>query len=145
MSPRVRWCLLSTFQSSPTKIGDALVAHGDGTGALDAYRKSLAIRDTLAGRDPPNTQWQVDLAVSCSKPGAFSGLERRDFLVRGLKILPALRQADRLLPNQDRTGWFESALKELDAKAPQLAGGFGFGRLSPRTLYPRSTRQKPRI
>jgi hypothetical protein len=83
--------------------------------------------------------------VSCRKPGAFSGLERRDFLVRGLKILPALRQADRLLPNQDRTGWFESALKELDAKAPQLAGGFGFGRLSPRTLYPRSTRQKPRI
>jgi len=90
-----------------------------GPGALDAYRKRLAIRDTLAGRDPPNTQWQVDLAVSCSKPGAFSGLERRDFLVRGLKILPALRQADRLLPNQDRTGWFESALKELDAKAPQ--------------------------
>ena len=119
MSPRVPWCLLSTFQSSPTKIGDVLVAHGDGTGALDAYRKSLAIRDPLAGRDPPNTQWQVDLAVSCSKPGAFSGLERRDFLVRGLKILPALRQADRLLPNQDRTGWFESALKELDAKAPQ--------------------------
>ena len=96
-----------------------LVAHGDGPGPLDAYRSASPSATPWPGRDPANTQWQVDLAVSCSKPGAFSGLERRDFLVRGLKILPALRQADRLLPNQDWTGWFESALKELDAKAPQ--------------------------
>ncbi|MBL8419422.1 MAG: TIR domain-containing protein [Dechloromonas sp.] len=107
---------------SHNKIGDVLVAQGDRPGALAAFRKGLAIRETLAQRDPANTEWQVDLAVSCSKLGSFTGLplpERRDFLVRGLKILRALREADRLLPNQDRTGWFESALKELDAKAPQ--------------------------
>ena len=52
---------------SQNKIGDVLVAQGDGPGALVAYRRGLAIREALAARDPANTQWQTDVAVSCAK------------------------------------------------------------------------------
>jgi tetratricopeptide (TPR) repeat protein len=50
-------------------IGDVLVAQGDGAGALASYRKGLAIRETLAKRDPENTEWQRDLSVSHNKIG----------------------------------------------------------------------------
>ena len=45
---------------SHERIGDVLVAQGDGAGALAAYRKSLAIAEALAGRDPATTGWQRD-------------------------------------------------------------------------------------
>jgi hypothetical protein len=46
-----------------------LVAQGDGAGALASYRKGLAIGETLAKRDPENTQWQRDLSVSHDRIG----------------------------------------------------------------------------
>ena len=57
---------------SHNKIGDVLVAQGDGPGALAAYRKGLAIAEALAARDPANTQWQTDVAVSCAKLGTLA-------------------------------------------------------------------------
>jgi hypothetical protein len=54
---------------SNNKIGDVLVAQGDGPGALAAYQAGLAIREGLAKRDPANTQWQRDLSVSNNKIG----------------------------------------------------------------------------
>ena len=54
---------------SHNMIGDVLVAQGDGPGALAVYRKSLAIREALAARDPANTEWQRDLSVSYIKIG----------------------------------------------------------------------------
>ena len=51
---------------------------------------------------------------------AFDGLsliERRDFLRRGLEILRALKQAGRLLPNQDWIDVFETTLSKLDDEA----------------------------
>jgi len=54
---------------SHDKIGDVLVAQGDGTGALAAYRKGFEIREGLAARDAGNTEWQRDLSVSHSKIG----------------------------------------------------------------------------
>ncbi|MGB7989338.1 MAG: hypothetical protein WCF44_08070, partial [Candidatus Methylophosphatis roskildensis] len=45
------------------------VAQGDGPGALAAYRKGLAIRESLAARDPANTEWQRDLSVSHDRIG----------------------------------------------------------------------------
>ena len=42
-------------------IGDALVPGGDRAGAAAEYRKGLAIRETLAERDPSIAQWQRDL------------------------------------------------------------------------------------
>ena len=46
-----------------------LVAQGNLPGALEAYRKGLAIMEPLAARDPGNTQWQRDLSISHNKLG----------------------------------------------------------------------------
>jgi predicted negative regulator of RcsB-dependent stress response len=54
---------------SHDKIGDVLVAQGDRAGALESYRAGHAIRETLAGRDPGNAEWQRDLSVSHNKIG----------------------------------------------------------------------------
>ena len=102
---------------SHNKIGDVLVAQGDGAGALAAYRKGLEICEVLAGRDPANALWQTDLAVSCSKLGGVElgqGLEaRREYLVRGRGVLLALKEAGRLLPAQDWIGEFDDELGKL--------------------------------
>jgi tetratricopeptide (TPR) repeat protein len=45
-------------------IGGVLQAQGDLAGALASYRGSLAIRKTLAAKEPGNTLWQRDLANS---------------------------------------------------------------------------------
>ncbi len=50
-------------------VGDVLVAQGDLPAALTAYRASLGIRETLAKRDPGNSEWQRDLSVSHNKIG----------------------------------------------------------------------------
>jgi tetratricopeptide (TPR) repeat protein len=97
--------------------GDVLLSLGDGPGALAAYQAGLAIAEGLAKRDPANTEWQVDLVVSCAKLGSLDSLvsiqQRKEYLSRGLKLLSALKQAGRLHPNQDWTGWFDSALRSL--------------------------------
>src|SRR5262245_65835989 len=49
---------------SHIKVGDVLIAQGDGAGALAAYRASLGIRERLAAQDPGNAAWQRDLVVS---------------------------------------------------------------------------------
>src|SRR5688500_18277033 len=49
--------------------GDVLRTQGDLTGALAAYRESLAVSQRLAGADPSNAAWQRDLGVSYSKVG----------------------------------------------------------------------------
>ena len=46
-----------------------LVAQGDTSGALKAYRDGLAIAETLAASDASNSQWQRDLSVSHNKIG----------------------------------------------------------------------------
>jgi tetratricopeptide (TPR) repeat protein len=97
--------------------GDVLMAEGDGPGALAAYQAGLAIREDLAKRDPANTQWQVDVAVSCAKLGSLDSLvsmqQRKEYLSRGLELLSALKQAGRLHANQDWLSWFENALRSL--------------------------------
>jgi tetratricopeptide (TPR) repeat protein len=54
---------------SHNKIGDVLVAQGDGPAALRAYQEGLAIAEALAKRDPANTAWQRDLSVSHDRIG----------------------------------------------------------------------------
>src|SRR5258707_193793 len=49
------------------RVGEVLVAQGDGPGALAAFRQALAIAGALAAHDPANTQWQRDLSVSHNK------------------------------------------------------------------------------
>jgi tetratricopeptide (TPR) repeat protein len=50
-------------------LGDVLVAQGNLTEALHAYRDSLAIAERLAKADPGNAGWQRDLAASHGKVG----------------------------------------------------------------------------
>ena len=100
-----------------TGQGDVLVAQGDGPGALAAYQAGLAIAEDLAKRDPANTGWQVDVAVSCANHGSLDSLlligERQEYLSRGLNLLTTLKQEGRLHANQDWTGWFDSPLRSL--------------------------------
>ena len=98
--------------------GDVLVSQGDGAGALAAYQAGLTIAEGLAKRDPANTQWQVDVAVSFAKLGSLDSIlsiqQRQQYLSRGLNLLTALKQVGRLHANQDWTGWFDNALSSLN-------------------------------
>ncbi len=81
-------------------------------------RASLAICERLAKADPDNVQWQIDVAISCSKLGAYVALttdERRAHLRRGLDILRGLEASGRLPPSQNWIGWFNDKLAALDA------------------------------
>ena len=101
---------------SQDKIGDVLVAQNDLPGALASFRKCLNIRKNLTARDPENARWQLDEALCCAKLGVFVELgksERLAYLQRGQRIFLALRDAHRLLLNQDFTSWFETAVKAL--------------------------------
>ena len=51
--------------------GDLLQAQGDLSGALAAYRESLALSRRLAEADPSNAVWQRDLSVSLTKLAQF--------------------------------------------------------------------------
>lgn len=96
-----------------------LVTQGDGPGALGSYRKGLEIREALVARDPANTGWQTDLAVSCANLGTLENTltpeTRRDNLLRGRQILIALESEGRLLPSQNWIGWFDAQLSKLPA------------------------------
>ncbi len=74
-------------------------------------------REALAGRDPANSQWQTDVAVSCAKLGTLehgqSAEIRREFLLRGRGILAKLKEEGRLLPSQGWIGWFDRQLEQL--------------------------------
>ncbi len=57
------------ISASHNRIGNMLLAHGDGPGALAAFRKGLAITEILAAPDPANTLGQRDLSVGYNKIG----------------------------------------------------------------------------
>ena len=103
---------------SEDRIGDVLVAQGDGPGALAAYRRGLTIREALAARDPANTQWQTDVAVSCAKLGTLEQGQRWEvrqrYLLRGKEVLVALQSTGRLMANQDWIKWFNAQLAALE-------------------------------
>lgn len=107
---------------SHDRIGDVLVAQGDGPGALTSFRKGLAIDEALAARDPANGQWQNDVACSCAKLGMHPSLtidERLVYLRRGLKIQLGLSADGRLLSKQNWISWFEERLAELGDSATE--------------------------
>ncbi len=84
-------------------MGDALKLQQNFPGALASYQASLSIRDNLTSHDPSNALWQVDLAEVCLALGSLgpvlSYTSRRAHLVRGLDILSALRDSNRLHPS----------------------------------------------
>ena len=90
---------------SHDKIGDVLVAQGDGAGALAAFRRGLEIAEDLAARDPANTEWQRDLSVSHNKIGEVlvvqgDGAGALAAFRRGLEIAEELVACD-----PANTGW----------------------------------------
>lgn len=54
---------------SGTAIGDVGLARGNFSGAMAAYKASLAIRERLAAQDPEYAGWQRDLSVSHDRVG----------------------------------------------------------------------------
>ena len=113
------WCAAPWAMAQHTTAAIAQVdARAEIAAALTSYRKGLDIREALTGRDPVNVQWQIDVAVSCSKLGTHAVLapqERRTYLQHGLQIQKDLMAQRRLPPNQDWIAWFEEQLKELNA------------------------------
>ena len=83
---------------SHNKIGDVLVAQGEREEALKSYRASLAIAETLARRDPANTQWQRDLVVSYYKISETVPEEAYALLTEALAIVQRLSDSGRLAP-----------------------------------------------
>jgi hypothetical protein len=56
------------------------VARGDAAGALDAYTRSLDLRERLAGTEPDNTGYQRDPAVGApnvASPASRSVMRQR--------------------------------------------------------------------
>ena len=78
------------------KIGDVLVAQGDGAGALAAYRKTHAILERLAASDPSNAGWQRDLIVSNVKLSEITGEKR--YVARALEVAHAMAERGILAP-----------------------------------------------
>lgn len=54
---------------SHIKVGDALAAQGNLTGALESYRASLSIDERLFSNDPGNSSWQYNLSISNERIG----------------------------------------------------------------------------
>ena len=134
---------------SHSKIGDVLVAQGDGPGALAAYRKGLAIAEALAARDPANTEWQRDLSVSHDRigdvlvaqgdgPGALAAYRK------GLAIAEALAARDPantewqrdLSVSHSKIGDVLVAQGDGRGRSPPTARGSPFARPSPRAIRP---------
>ena len=92
---------------SHNKIGNVLVAQGDGAGALAAYRKTLAIAEALAARDPANTTWQRDLIVSLVK--LSDATRDKAYAARALDIALGMQRLGILAPKDD---WMIQDLKQ---------------------------------
>jgi hypothetical protein len=69
--------------------------------------------------DPGNTQWKVDVAISCKNLGLLRSMiseqERKAFLELGRKILVSLKNSGQLHPDHDEISWYERALKKFNA------------------------------
>jgi hypothetical protein len=77
------------------------------------HKAGLTIGEGPAKRDPANTQWQVDVAVSCAQGLLLSIQERQNDRCQDLRLLMVLKQAGRLHANQDWSGWFDNSLHSL--------------------------------
>jgi hypothetical protein len=89
-------------------IGDVLVAQGDLPAALTAFRASHAIFETLAKRDPGNSQWQRDLIVSYVKLSEATG--DKAYVRKALDIAQMMQKKGTLVP---RDAWMVNELKRM--------------------------------
>lgn len=92
-------------------IGDVLVAQGDLPAALTAYRASHAIFETLAKRDPRNSEWQRDLIVSYVKLSEVTG--DKTYVTKALQIAQTMQKRGTLQP---RDAWMVDELKRMSGQ-----------------------------
>ncbi|TAW80862.1 tetratricopeptide repeat protein, partial [Rhizobium ruizarguesonis] len=90
---------LSALSVDYRSIGDVQKAQGSLAGALESYRKSLAIREKLVALDPNNTDWQARLssiytALGDVQTAQGSLKDALDSYQRGLAIDERLSAAD---------------------------------------------------
>ena len=80
-----------------------------------------------------NSQWLVDVAVSCARLGSLGGERagdmRRAYLMRGRDILVSLKTEGRLLPRHDWIEWFNGQLAQLAAITGEQDGASPLGEL----------------
>ena len=88
-----------------------MVVQGDGPAAQAAFRKSLAIGEALAARDPANAQWQRDLIACNVKLAEATG--DKSFARRALRIAEAMQQRSILAP---RDRWMVDDLRRRAAE-----------------------------
>ena len=122
-------------------IANVLRDAGDRQGALDYYKKSLAIREKLAKSDEARTEWQRDLAIGLERigsslsesgdnAGAIKALERElsicqqliekhpdDIQSRLISVVPHVRLAD--LKVSEKADHLQAALAILKPLAAE--------------------------
>ena len=79
--------------------GDARMAQGDVSGALESYEAGLAIATRLAASDAGNAEWQRDLAISYERLGQVSAEDKnfvkaRHYWQQEIEIAERLMAAD---------------------------------------------------
>ncbi len=120
---------------------------GDGPATLAAFQAILTLAEALPKRDPANTQWQVDVAMSCSKEASADQLlpvfTRRAYLQRGREILVALKYAGRQHSNQDLTAWFEEQIQRMDGGSKEADRHPSLGRTLRHLMFHRDQRSIP--
>jgi hypothetical protein len=97
------------------RLGAVLLKTGRRPEALDAFRKTLAIRERLAAADPGNALWQTDLVIALFQLARLGDNPRAN-LTRALEITQRLDRERKL--GADQRGWINMLSQEL-AKLPR--------------------------
>jgi len=91
---------------SHDRVGDVLVAQGNLPGALEAFRRSLALRERLAAADPGNAGWQRDLWVSYWRLAQMAeptnASEARDWWRKAYEHLSGMKQRGIMTPTDQQ-------------------------------------------
>jgi tetratricopeptide (TPR) repeat protein len=109
------------------EVGNVLVAQGDLTAALQAYRDSLAIFERLAKADPGNAGWQRDLSVSYNKVGDVL-VEQGDLTAALQAYREDLAIAERLAKADPSNAGWQRDLQTSIGKIGNLAYNFVLAR-----------------
>ena len=106
------------------QIGAVRQARGDLAGAIDSYRESLAEAESLAGRDPSNTDWQLRLAYAHFYLGDALRLEND--LDGAMTHLTAYRTiAERLVARDPSNATFQLELSYAQGNVAAIAEARG--------------------
>ena len=84
------------------------------TGDNAFTRRALEVAERMRATEHPAATRCLDGRGFAAASGTMTIASRQQLLACDLEILRSLRNAGRLLPNQDWVQWFEKALRDLD-------------------------------